>query len=147
MGRETALRGRSFPLIALLLLGVNGIWWVLLSYTNAWIWATIFHSIQYLVIVAVFHARDQAAMPSNVDSGLHHAVWFYLISFGLGIGLFFVWPFAYTWVGFEFGEAFVMVAAAINIHHFIVDGFNWTRRRSQPATREASPSLLPEVTV
>lgn len=133
---------KSFPLIGLLLLGVNGIWWVLLSYTDAWVWATIFHSLQYLVIVGIFHVKDHVAGDVSSHGPVYHAAWFYLVSLALGFVLFFGWPLAYTGLGFEYGQAFVMVTAAINIHHFIVDGFIWHSKK--PAVRPAAPATLPQ---
>ena len=47
----------------------------------------------------------------------------------LGYALFQCWPLFYTTVGFGGVESILMVIAAINVHHFIVDGFIWRLRR------------------
>ena len=113
------------PLISLLILISNGIWWTLLEPIDAFVWATIFHGIQYLGIVMIFHARDQMALPANRHGAAYHAVWFYAVSLVLGYLLFRSLPFAYQWAGAGLVESTIMVVAAINIHHFIVDAFIW----------------------
>ena len=118
-------KGKTLPLIAWVLLFVNGIWWVTVSYGTAWIWATIFHSIQYIVIVVIFHVNDQMKNSENKKTPVYHACWFYTASFLLGYLLFQVWPFMYMPFGFEMEAAVLMTVATINLHHFIVDGFIW----------------------
>lgn len=122
-------RGQAFPLISLLLMIANGIWWVVFSYLNAFVWATVFHGIQYLAIVTIFHVRDQTARPGNQRGALYHTLWFYGVCVALGYALFDVWPYAYVLAGFELSESMLLVAAVINIHHFIVDRFIWRLRK------------------
>jgi len=92
---------------------------------SAFFWATIFHGLQYLVIVAIFHVKDQSDLPNNERGALYHAAHFYLFSLALGYGLFYCWPYAFVLVGFGLAESVLLVAAAINIHHFIVDAHIW----------------------
>jgi hypothetical protein len=118
-------RRGPMPLIGLLAVLANGVWWVVLDYLSAFFWATIFHGLQYLVIAAIFHIRDQTALPENRRGPLYHAGRFYLLSLALGYGLFYCWPYAFVLTGFGLAESVLLVAAAINIHHFIVDARIW----------------------
>jgi hypothetical protein len=127
---RVAARGYAVPLIAVLAVLSNALWWTALSYMNAFVVATVFHSLQYLVIVTLFHLKDQAAVPDNRHSPLWHAVTFYAMSLGLGYLLFNVWPYAFVAVGFGLVESMLLVTAVINIHHFVVDGYIWRLRRS-----------------
>jgi hypothetical protein len=117
--------GGPLPLISLLVVFSNGVWWTLLEPIQAFVWATIFHGIQYLVIVMIFHARDQVALPGNRHGAGYHALWFYATSLVLGYLLFRTLPFTYQWAGAGVVESTIMVVAAINLHHFIVDSFIW----------------------
>ena len=118
-------QGKPMPLISLLAVVANGIWFIVFSHYDAYILATIFHGLQYLAIATVFHLRDQAARPDNRRGPLYHAVWFYAVSLLLGYGLFNCWPQAYMWFGFGTAESVLLVIAVINIHHFIVDAYIW----------------------
>lgn len=117
---------KPLPLISLLVLMVNGCWWVIFTdYLQAFTLATIFHGIQYLAIVLIFHVRDQKQRPTNRHGTLYHVLWFYGVSLVLGYGLFHCLPWAYRLAGFGVVESMLLVAAAINIHHFIVDAYIW----------------------
>ena len=116
---------RPMPLIGLLAVLANGIWWVVLDYLSAFFWATIFHGLQYLAIATIFHVKDQSDLPNNERGALYHTTHFYLLSLVLGYGLFYCWPYAFVLVGFGLAESVLLVAAAINIHHFIVDAHIW----------------------
>ncbi len=122
---------RGLPLISLSLLVSNGIWWVVFNYIDAFIWATVFHGLQYLAIVAVFHVREQTAQPGNRHGRAYHALTLYGICLALGYLLFQCWPRAYMALGFGRVESILMVVAVINVHHFIVDGFIWRIRRDE----------------
>jgi hypothetical protein len=69
--------------------------------------------------------REQTALPDNRRSPGQHAVIFHGTSLLLGYGLFECLPLAYVFAGFGAVESTLVVVAAINIHHFIVDGFIW----------------------
>ena len=116
------------PLIGPLLMFSNGIWWLVLLPLDAFVWATVFHGIQYLVIVLVFHVRDQMELPGNRHGRLYHALRFYGLSLLLGFALFQILPQGYVLAGFGMVESVLLVVAAINIHHFVVDAFIWRLR-------------------
>ncbi len=119
------------PLISWLLLAMNGLWWVTLSYGDAWFWATIFHSLQYIVIVVIVHSNDMMKKPGNTRSGIFHVTSFYFMSMLLGMFLFLVWPWMYVFAGFELEAAILMTVATINLHHFIVDGYIWRSKKKK----------------
>jgi hypothetical protein len=121
--------GRGLPLISWLIVFTNGIWWIAFRYYEAFVWATVFHGLQYLAIVMIFHVKDQIAQPGNRRGPAAHALWFYAASLGLGYLLFHVWPFAYLWAGFSLSESMLLCAAVVNIHHFIVDRYIWRLRK------------------
>jgi hypothetical protein len=56
-------------------------------------------------------------------------VTFYVGCVLLGYALFDVWPYAYAWAGYDFKRSALLVTAAINIHHFVVDAYIWRLRR------------------
>jgi hypothetical protein len=118
-------QGQPMPLISLLAVVTNGAWFVVFSHYDAYIWATVFHGIQYLSIVTVFHIKDQMARPENKRGPVYHAFAFYAISLLLGYGLFNCWPQAYMLFGFGPAESVLLVIAVVNIHHFIVDAYIW----------------------
>lgn len=116
------------PVISILILVANTAWWCLLP-QHAFVWATIFHGIQYLAIVTIFHVRDQIARPDNRRGRAYHVAWFYGAALLLGYGLFSCLPWGFVAAGFGMAESIVLVVAAINIHHFIVDGFIWRLKK------------------
>jgi hypothetical protein len=120
-------RGGSGPMPAIsgLVLLSNCVWWFVLAPLDAFAVATIFHGLQYLVIVLVFHVRERVAQPENRHGPLYHGLWFYGTSLALGYALFQLLPYGYSLAGFGLAESMLLVAAAINLHHFIVDGFIW----------------------
>ncbi len=101
----------------------------LFNYFNAFVWATVFHGLQYLVIVSVFHVRDQERLASNSHGWFFHTATFYVTCLVLGWVLFFRWPQAYWLLGFGIVPSGLLVTATINIHHFVVDAFIWRLRR------------------
>ena len=133
-------RGRKpMPLISLLLLIVNGSWWVLFTYLEAFVMATVFHGIQYLAIVVLFHAKERQSLPTNRHGTLRHALNFYAMSLALAYALFHLWPRAWQLLGFGVTESVLLVIAIINVHHFIVDAFIWRLRQGDTRQVVVSP--------
>lgn len=124
-------RQHPLPAIVPCLLVANGVWWVVLDYVDAFVWATIFHGIQYLAIAAIFHVKDRTSEPGNGHGAAYHAAWFYGASLALGYALFYCWPYAYVLAGFGQAESMLLVIAVINIHHFIVDRYIWRLGRDR----------------
>ena len=123
-------RAGMMPLISLLMILANSVWFLVLGPLDAFVWATIFHGIQYLAIVIIFHVKDQMARPDNRHGPWFHIVTFYLMCLALGYGLFQCLPWAYAFSGFGHVESILLVAAAINVHHFIVDAYIWRLKKT-----------------
>ncbi len=140
-----ARRPAPMPAMAPLLLIVNSLWWLALPPLQAFLWATFFHGLQYLAIVVIFHVREQAARPGSRQGWLAHAALFYAGCLALGYALFSCLPQAFVFAGASTTESLLLVIAAVNIHHFLVDGFIWRLGRSDAnrAVVEASAALAP----
>ena len=116
------------PIISALMLIANAAWWCFLPY-DAFVWATVFHGIQYLGIVSIFHVKDQLARPDNRRGWLYHLAAFYGSSLVLGYGLFSCLPWGFVMAGFGMEESALLCVAVINIHHFIVDAYIWRLKK------------------
>ena len=134
-------RGRSLPLLALGAIYANSIWFVIFEFYEAFAWATIFHGLQYLVLVVVFHVRERVARPENTWSAGLHALHFYAMCLGLTYLLFQVWPFGLWFVGFGWSESILVSIAAINLHHFVVDAYIWKFRPGDSNRRVAEAGV------
>jgi hypothetical protein len=120
----------ALPLVSLLVLFSNAVWLVMLGRTGAFVWATIFHGLQYLGIVTIFHVKDRLRQPDNTHGWAWHTAGFYLACLAFGYVIFEIWPFAYVLMGFGVAESMLLVAAVINIHHFVVDAYIWKLRQA-----------------
>lgn len=116
------------PLISILVLVTNGVWWFILDPLGAFTLATIFHGVQYLAIATIFHVKEQMTQPANQHGQAYHVAWFYGASLLLGYALFNCLPWAFDLAGFGLLQSVALVVAAVNIHHFIVDAFIWRLR-------------------
>lgn len=125
-----AKRRAALPLISVAVLLSNAVWLVTLGRAGAFAWATVFHGLQYLAIVTIFHVKDRLKQPGNVHGWAWHTASFYAACLALGYLLFEIWPFAYVLLGFGVAESMLLVAAVINLHHFIVDAFIWKLRQA-----------------
>lgn len=126
--RPAAEAPQVLPVICWLLILSNGLWWVWFTYVEAFGWATVFHGVQYLAIVAIFHVRDHVSAKSGTGARLLSVAKFFVACLVVGYLLFQVWPYAYLMAGFGFSESVLLVVATINIHHFIVDREIWRIR-------------------
>ena len=135
------------PSISLLTIVTNSIWWILLPAKDAFVWATIFHGIQYLAIVIIFHLKDQANVERSKQRGTaYHVAWFYGACVLVGYALFNCVPFGFRLFGFGTVESNMLVVATINIHHFIVDGYIWRLKKGDGNRRivvSGEPSAVP----
>jgi hypothetical protein len=120
----------TLPWISVAVLLSNCVWLITLGRAGAFAWATVFHGLQYLAIVTVFHVKDRLDLPGNRHGWAWHTATFYLACLALGYLLFEIWPFAYVLMGFGLAESMLLVAAVINLHHFIVDAFIWKLRQA-----------------
>ena len=123
-------RRAMLPLISIAVLASNAVWLITLGRAGAFAWATVFHGLQYLAIVTIFHVKDRLKQPGNGHGWAWHTATFYVGCLALGYLLFEVWPFAYVLLGYGVAESMLLVAAIINLHHFIVDAFIWKLRQA-----------------
>ncbi|GAF94319.1 unnamed protein product [marine sediment metagenome] len=123
------------PLISIMAVATNAIWFAVLNSTEAFFWATVFHGIQYLAIVIVFHVRDKLAEPDNRRGVAYHVIWFYTVCLAIGYALFNCLPLGYNFAGFPPVESVWIVLAAVNLHHFIVDGYIWRLKKGDTNRR------------
>jgi len=133
------------PMISVFMLISNAAWWLLLP-NRAFVWATIFHGLQYLAIVTIFHVKDQMSRQTNRHGGLYHVGWFYFVSLALGYGLFSCLPWGFVAGGFGMTESIILSVAAINIHHFIVDAFIWRLKsgdRNRGIVESGTTAVIP----
>jgi hypothetical protein len=121
-------RGAPLPLIVPVLMFANASWWLLLSRYDAFGWAAVFHGLQYLAIVLVFHVRERPGSPAW-RSGLG----FYAGCVAFGFAMFNCWPGAFSLAGLGLAQSVLMVTAVVNIHHFVVDAYIWRIRRDPNA--------------
>ncbi len=141
-----ARHGVTLPAISVVTIASNAVWWTLFNLYDAFLWATVFHGLQYLAIVTIFHVKDRMRDPANRRGITWHAATFYAACVAIGYVLFNLWPFAYSWAGYNVLKSSLMVAAAVNIHHFVVDAYIWRLRKDPnyanvmdaPVTRRAS---------
>lgn len=134
----------TLPLISVMIVMTNAIWWTFFNYIDAMWWAAIFHGIQYLAIVTIFHVRERARAQGNRYGPLFHTVTFYGACVGAAYVLFVLWPDTYVWAGFDPLLTPQLTVAVINIHHFIVDAYIW-RLRKDPNYRtvvDARPDIV-----
>jgi hypothetical protein len=118
-------RSGPIPLISLLTLISNAIWFFVLNPLDAFLWATVFHGLQYMAIVMIFDVRDQMSQPGNSHGRMFHAVAFYAMSLALGYGLFILLPLGFKLAGFDYYDGRLAAVSVVNIHHFIVDAYIW----------------------
>jgi hypothetical protein len=116
---------KVMPLICVLMMFANGLWWTMLDFMDAFLLATVAHGLQYLAIVLVYHVKDRQKSAAKEVGWFRNAAKFYCACLILGYGLFYCWPHAYMWVGAGAAESLLLVIAVINIHHFIVDRYIW----------------------
>jgi hypothetical protein len=128
--RLALARRATLPLISLCIVVANGVWLVTLNHMAAFAFATIFHGLQYLAIVTIFHVKDKLQAPGNARGWAYHAAGFYLACLAVGYLIFQVWPFTYVLLGFGLAQSALVVTAIINLHHFIVDAYIWKLRQS-----------------
>jgi hypothetical protein len=121
--------GVTLPLISVMIVMTNAIWWTFFNYINAMWWAAIFHGVQYLAIVTIFHVKERTRVEANRFGVVSHAVMFYGACVVLAYVLFVLWPNMYVHAGFDPSLTPQLAVAVINIHHFIVDAYIWRLRK------------------
>jgi hypothetical protein len=124
-----ARAGVTLPLMSVMIVMTNAIWWTFFNYINAMWWAAIFHGVQYLAIVTIFHVKERTRAGGNRFGAASHAVMFYGACVVLAWVLFVLWPDTYVWAGFDPTLTPQLTVAVVNLHHFIVDAYIWRLRK------------------
>lgn len=119
----------TLPLTSVMIVMTNAIWWTFFNYINAMWWAAVFHGVQYLAIVTIFHVKERVRAPGNRFGVLVHSLGFYGACVVAAWLLFVAWPDSYVWAGFDAMLTPQLAMAVINIHHFIVDAYIWRLRK------------------
>jgi hypothetical protein len=117
-------------------------WFTVLEPMGAFAWATVFHGVAYVIIIAIFHVKERAADPGDRHGFGYHAVWFYAMTLLLAYPLFHALPMAYGWIGLGLAEAKLAVIAGISLHHFVVDGHIWHFKQGSGNRRIAEETTL-----
>jgi hypothetical protein len=134
--------GVALPLLSVMTVVTNAVWWTFFNYINAMWWAAVFHGLQYLAIVTIFHARERTRGEQPRVGPLGHAALFYGACVVLAWVLFVLWPDTYVGAGFDPALTPQLTIAVINIHHFIVDAYIW-RLRKDPNYRTVVDAPAP----
>src|SRR5262249_48888739 len=122
---------RRLPVISVLIMVSNALWLTAIPVLGplAISAVAIFHGIQYLAILTIFHVKERRGLDGAGRPWWKDAVRFYAACLGLAYLLFQLWPQAYVTAGFTLTESLLLVVAVINIHHFIVDAYIWKLRK------------------
>src|SRR6185369_1764937 len=90
-----------------------------------------FHSLQYLLIAWSMQLKEKADRTQVVPDGAYvkkESIRWYILNVIGGAGLFSFLPWFATQVGVQVSLASGVVVAAVQIHHFFVDGVIWKLR-------------------
>jgi hypothetical protein len=125
-----AVAGRAtLPLISICVVISNFAWLLWFPRVDAFAYATVFHALQYLAIVTIFHVKNQQNGSGATRGWAYLAGGFYLRCLILGYVLFQILPLAYVLLGFGLAESALLVVTIINLHHFLVDAYIWKLRQ------------------
>jgi hypothetical protein len=133
--------GQPLPVLSLLPILSNGIWFFVFDPLDAFLWATIFHGVQYMTLVLAFRAAETGAearrtgVEATAGRRLGAVAGFYVLSVGLGYALFVLLPAAGAAAGGAYGDSRLLAVALVNIHHFIVDARIWRLRGDDQVRR------------
>ena len=136
-------RPRSVPPIILLPPLAQGVWFVWGRGVDSFqVLVPFFHSVQYMLVawaVQLAERRSAQGAPPSVRFVATETARWWLLNVAFGLGLFVGLPYLYqAATGIELGVAMAVGAAAVQIHHFFVDGVIWKLRNS----RIAAPLLV-----
>jgi hypothetical protein len=136
-------RGQPLPMMSLVIIYTNALWWVLFVATEAFAWAALSHGVQYLAIAMVFHVKDAREKQPGRHGAFYFALTFYVACVALAYGLYYGLPalYAMTWWRFDHSATSLRIALMLNVHHIVIDGFIW--RRGAQATGARVPAAVP----
>ena len=136
---QRALAARRLPPLALLMPALaHLVWFVVAKRTNTPLFLALvasFHSLQYLLVawaVQIQERRAETGAPPTREFVLQQSLKWGAGNVGLGLLLFVALPWVLTRAvdtGLPTQVVFGIVWAALNVHHFFVDGVIWKLRR------------------
>jgi len=151
-------RKRLLPPIVLLPAVAQFIWFVPgVNVKSFLVVVPLFHSLQYLLIALVMQlkVRSDAAEGEHSCSRVRsEALRWGARNIAGGMLLFLALPLVFVWFGLPMPTAFAVLVAAVNIHHFFVDGVIWKLRDASTSAalmtslaelRGPAPALAPSV--
>jgi hypothetical protein len=128
---------RLIPPIVLLPAAAQFTWFIVgVRAELFYVFVPLFHSLQYLYIAWAMQMalRSGATRPARPARSIGaETLWWGISNYVGGIGLFIVLPLLVRWVDLPFLVVTGTVVAAVNIHHFFVDGVIW-KLRNAPVT-------------
>jgi len=129
---------RAFPFIVLLPAVTQFVWFVPgITAGDFFIFVPVFHSLQYLPIALAMHLGDTLGRRGAARSPRRFAIetlrWCG-VNFAGGVALFYALPLVVSWTGVGLPLATGVLFAAIQLHHFIVDGVIWKLRNTSVAS-------------
>jgi hypothetical protein len=127
--RQCVMFRRLPPLMFLLPAGAQFVWFVMGSTLPGFTeFVPLFHSLQYLLIAWAMQLKEKADRQGRAGTPRYVAVetvrWYALNVLG-GVALFWGLPEAATRLGVSSSTATGVLLAAVQIHHFFVDGVIW----------------------
>ncbi len=131
--------GRPPAVRAVLPWGTMYLWYLLVNYyPSAFFWLQISHALQYLIFPMRVEMNRQAALDASAPSRGHHSMaghmaLYYMTLIALGLAVFKL-PEVMLGSRDPFHYLAIAIAAAVNIHHYFVDGCIW--KISNPQVRE-----------
>ncbi len=139
---------RLLPPIMLLPAATHFIWFVPGAELKAfWVIIPAFHSLQYLLIALFVQLKRRSEVAATAkcptQSLAAEAMRWGIVNVIGGVLLFIGLPVGLVAIGFPPVTAFGLIIAAVNIHHFFVDGVIWKLR--EPATSSALMTSLAEL--
>jgi hypothetical protein len=135
--------GRWPPAIVLLPAGTQFVWFVLgagLPSFNEFV--PFFHGLQYMLVAWLVQLKERQERQERWEPGgrnpsprfvINESLRWYLINLLGGVALFWLLPRAGQVAGFSLAFSTAILIAAVQIHHFFVDGVIWKIRNPRVA--------------
>lgn len=131
-------RKRLLPPIVLLPAVAQFVWFVPgVGVKSFLVVVPLFHSLQYLLIALVMQLKVRIDAAEGAHSWRRlraEAARWGVRNIAGGMLLFIALPFVFAWFGFPTATAFAILVAAVNIHHFFVDGVIWKLRNASTSS-------------
>ncbi|WP_329410338.1 hypothetical protein OG563_47160 [Nocardia vinacea] len=147
LGRRILAEKERVPLIILVPVVAQFIWFLGVNAGNFILLVPLFHSLQYLLIAWAVQLKERLDSTRQEPSRgfvLSETLRWVLINVGLGVCLFWALPNVASWFGKPLAFTTAILFVAIQIHHFFVDGVIW--KLSRPNTTSPLSSSFSDLT-